>query len=60
MGLPAKTKKEKYSKILDSKKNSTLEVLCKGQPAAFVKYLSYIRKLEFEEIPDYTFCRKLF
>lgn len=39
MGLRAKTKKEKYDGIRDSKKNATLESLCDGHPVEFVKYL---------------------
>ena len=40
------------------KKNISPEVLCSGFPE-MIDYMSYARKLEFEEEPDYNFLRKL-
>ena len=40
-GLPAKTKKEKYDKIKDKKKNTPVEDLCYKLPKEFSKYLNY-------------------
>lgn len=34
-GLPAKTKQEKYRRILESKLSTTPEILCKGLPSTF-------------------------
>lgn len=59
-GLRAKTKKEKYDRIRDIKISTSLETLCKGFPEEFATYLSYCRKLKFEEKPDYTYAKKLF
>jgi len=39
---------------------TSIEVLCKGYPAEFAKYLSYTRNLKFEEKPDYAFVRTMF
>ena len=58
-GLPAKTKKEKYEKIKESKVNTTIEQLCKGTPEEFSTYLNYCRGLKFEEKPDIAYLRKL-
>ena len=60
MGLNAKTKKEKYDRIRDCKKSTSIEDLCRGFPEEFVSFAKYVRNLSFEEKPDYTFCRRLF
>jgi hypothetical protein len=60
MGLNAKTKKEKYDKIRDSKKSTSIEILCKGFPEEIALFAKYVRGLGFEEKPDYSYCRKLF
>ena len=59
-GLPAKGKREKYSKILDCKMNTAIEMLCNGFPHEFVEYLTYCRHLKFEERPDYSYLRSIF
>ena len=59
-GLRAKTKKEKYEKIRDKKVSTSFEGLCKGFPEEFMVYLNYCHALNFEERPDYNYCRKLF
>lgn len=51
---------ERYQKIGETKRNTPLEVLCEGHPEEMAMYLSYVRKLEFTEAPDYDFLRKLF
>ena len=38
----------------------TEEVLCQGLPNAFVEYMKYVKKLEFEQTPDYRYLRNLF
>lgn len=59
-GLPARTKKEKYEKIRDKKLCTQIDQLTKGMPQEFELYLSYCRKLKFEEKPDIAYLRKLF
>lgn len=51
---------ERYQKIGETKRNTPIEVLCEGHPEEMAMYLSYVRKLEFTETPDYEFLRKLF
>lgn len=58
-GLKAKTKLEKYSKILERKENTPLDILCKGIPVEFANYLSYCRKLKFDEKPDYNYLKRM-
>ena len=50
-GLPAKTKKEKYDKIKEKKKNTPVEELWYKLPKEFAKYLNYWRTLNFEDKP---------
>ena len=59
-GLPAKTKKEKYDKIRDKKKNTPIEDLCVKLPKEFAKYLNYCRSLNFEDKPCISDLKKLF
>ena len=59
-GLNAKTKKEKYERIRDVKTSTAIELLCKDFPEEFCTYIKYCRKLNFEDVPDYKYIRKLF
>jgi casein kinase 1 len=59
-GLKAGTNKQKYEKIGQKKQSTSIDDLCKGYPEEFGTYLKYVRKLSFEETPDYDFLRELF
>jgi serine/threonine protein kinase len=59
-GLKAATNKQKYEKIGEKKQNTPIKELCEGFPEEFTIYLNYVRKLGFEESPDYDFLRELF
>ncbi|KAJ8657184.1 hypothetical protein O0I10_007000 [Lichtheimia ornata] len=59
-GLKAATNKQKYEKIGDKKQSTAVKDLCDGYPEEFGIYLQYVRKLGFEETPDYDFLRELF
>lgn len=59
-GLRAKTKKEKYDKIRDKKKETSIDDLCQNLPVEFAQYMHYCRSLQFEDRPDYAYLRKLF
>ncbi|KAG2183216.1 hypothetical protein INT43_006220 [Umbelopsis isabellina] len=59
-GLKAATNKQKYEKIGSKKQSTPIDELCKGYPEEFAIYLKYVRKLGFEETPDYDFLRELF
>ncbi|KAF8743644.1 hypothetical protein AX14_001700 [Amanita brunnescens Koide BX004] len=58
-GLKAATNKQKYEKIGEKKQSTPIKELCDGYPE-FGIYLNYVRKLGFEEAPDYDFLRELF
>jgi casein kinase 1 len=59
-GLRAATNKQKYEKIGEKKQNTAISELCEGFPEEFAIYMNYVRKLGFEENPDYDFLRELF
>ena len=52
--MPAETKKEKYEKIYHKKVTISAEKLCKDLPVEFTSYISYCRKMKFNERPDYA------
>eukprot|EP00603_Paraphysomonas_imperforata_P014579 CAMPEP_0114472208 /NCGR_PEP_ID=MMETSP0104-20121206/12253_1 /TAXON_ID=37642 ORGANISM="Paraphysomonas imperforata, Strain PA2" /NCGR_SAMPLE_ID=MMETSP0104 /ASSEMBLY_ACC=CAM_ASM_000202 /LENGTH=367 /DNA_ID=CAMNT_0001646165 /DNA_START=145 /DNA_END=1248 /DNA_ORIENTATION=- len=59
-GLKAANRKKKYEYILDKKTNTPPEVLCRGLPVEFCKFLVYTRGLKFDETPDYAYLRQMF
>ncbi|EKM58226.1 uncharacterized protein PHACADRAFT_252393 [Phanerochaete carnosa HHB-10118-sp] len=59
-GLRAATNKQKYEKIGEKKQTTPIDELCEGFPEEFSIYMHYVRKLGFEEQPDYDFLRELF
>ncbi|CAH1112026.1 unnamed protein product [Psylliodes chrysocephalus] len=59
-GLKADTLKERYQKIGDTKRATSIETLCDGHPEEFSIYMRYVRRLDFFETPDYEYLRKLF
>lgn len=52
-GIQAKTKIEKYSKIMEKKMSIPIEILGKGCPSAFSKSLKEVRDLKFDQQPNY-------
>ncbi|BGP53966.1 hypothetical protein JCM8202_002963 [Rhodotorula sphaerocarpa] len=59
-GLKAATNKQKYEKIGEKKQTTAIKELAEGYDEEFAIYLNYVRKLGFEETPDYDFLRELF
>jgi serine/threonine protein kinase len=59
-GLNVKVKEMRYQKILEKKKETTSEALCKGFPNEFREYVEYTRNLGYEEEPNYDKLRSLF
>ena len=59
-GLPAQNKDERYLRIMEVKRDTKPEDLCKGFPHEFETYVSYTRNLEYEQDPDYDMLKKLF
>ena len=59
-GLKLKQKNEKYDKIREMKMELDFNKLCEGIPEEFGTYLKMVRKLEFEEKPEYKKYINLF
>ena len=59
-GAKGLTKVEKYRKILKIKQSTEPNELCQNFPEEFKIFLLYVKNLEFEENPDYDYCRGLF
>ena len=59
-GLKIKTKDNRYQKILDKKKETSTEELCKNFPNEFKQFMDYVKNLEYEENPDYNKLRRNF
>ncbi|CAG9801593.1 unnamed protein product [Chironomus riparius] len=59
-GLKAANKRQKYERISEKKLSTPIEVLCKDFPVEFPTYLTYCRRLDFIQRPDYSYLRKLF
>lgn len=59
-GLKADTLKERYQLIGTTKRTTPIEDLCANFPSEFCTYLHYVRNLDFFEVPDYAYLRRLF
>ena len=59
-GLKIKTKDNRYQKILDKKKETSTQELCKNFPNEFKQFMDYVKNLEYEENPDYNKLRRNF
>ena len=60
MGIHAKNKEEKYSKILNVKRNCEAEKILKNGPKEMIDYLNYCKKMKYEQDPDYHYLTQLF
>ena len=58
-GLHVHKGEDRYKKILNKKKGTSAEELCKGFPNEFAEYINYTRNMEFEADPDYKLLRGL-
>ena len=59
-GITGTRKMERYLKIYKMKKNTSPQELCSGLPPEMTEYITYAKKLEFEQQPDYKYLRGLF
>ena len=60
MGIKVINKKESYMNLAKIKKDIEPEKLCQNLPIEFVEYIKYVRDLQFEENPDYSYLKSLF
>ena len=59
-GLPIKTKEDRYVKIMEKKRDTTPEELCKSLPDEFREYVHYTRNMNYEDDPNYEYLKSLF
>jgi serine/threonine protein kinase len=59
-GLRAENRKQKYEAISECKISTSIEVLCQGLPQEFALFLTEVRRLDFQDRPNYPFYRQLF
>ena len=59
-GLKVRSKEDRYKKILEKKKETSSEELCRGFPDEFKQYVHYTKNLEYDQNPDYDFLKQLF
>ena len=55
-----KNKDDLIKNIIKMKLQITEEILCKGLPNEFIHYMKYVKKLDFEQEPDYQYLIGLF
>ena len=58
-GLKGASKQRKYDAILERKITTSVPQLCSGLPDEFSFYIDYVKKLKFEEQPDYHKLRQM-
>ena len=59
-GLKAGDQTQKDELILEKKRTISTEDLCGNFPKEFETYFDYIRSLDFDETPSYSYLRKIF
>ena len=55
-----KRERNNKKKITQMKVEISEENLCKGLPYEFISYMKYVKRLEFEEDPNYDYLNGLF
>lgn len=58
-GLKKDKTKTQVERIGEKKSSVSIDILCKDIPECFCKILEYIKKLKFEEKPDYKYINDL-
>ncbi len=59
-GLKASNKKQRYERICELKMSTATSSLCQGLLPELKLFLDYVRKLSFDERPDYGLLRGMF
>lgn len=59
-GLKKKTKLNPIDKIYEKKTMISVETLCADLPSCFTAYLNFVKKMEFDERPNYSHFIALF
>ena len=58
--LKIKSRQERFNKINEIKKNVSYKILCKNLPKELYDFGIYIKRLNFEEDPNYFYMKKCF
>ena len=58
-GIKINNKEDRYKKICERKRGISIKELCSGLPNEFEMLLTYIRNLEFTQVPDYNYLKNL-
>lgn len=59
-GTTGASRRQLYDRIMEHKLSIPLHDLCANIPSVYMTFLSYVRRLGFEERPDYSYIQKLF
>lgn len=58
--IKAATKELRYKTIGEIKANTSISDLCAGLDPCFKEFLEYVRHLEYDEMPDYLYIKRIF
>lgn len=58
-GIKINNKEDRYKKICELKKNIPIKELCSCLPKEFETFLTYVRNLEFTQVPNYNYLKSL-
>ena len=58
-GIKINNKEDRYKKICERKKSIPIKELCSGFPNEFEALLTYVKNLEFTQVPDYNYLKNL-
>lgn len=60
MGINIKNRKQKYDRICEIKRKTSVNELCRGCPTEFIRYFNEVRALRFTDQPNYAVFRQMF
>lgn len=59
-GLKASTREQKHRLVLEQKQTIGMAKFCEGLPQDFETHMNYVRKLGYQDKPDYAYLRRIF
>ena len=60
MGVTLKNRKQKYDRICEIKRKTSVNELCRGVPSEFIRYFNEVKALRFTDQPNYAMLRQMF
>ncbi|KAH9386564.1 casein kinase 1 [Nematocida major] len=58
--IKSSSKEMRYKMIGEKKATTPVEELCAGIDPAFQEFLVYVRRLEYDQMPDYLYIKRIF